>query len=503
MTVPKPLYIAPLAWLRPFVLLALALLSLASTAWAGREQRSVVISITLEPDSHDPTTSPTSAIGEIVHYNVFEGLVKIQENGTVAPLLAQSWQVDEQGKRYTFALRRGVIFHDGSVFDAQAVRFTLERALAPDSPNKAKKALFDNIARFETPNAHTLVLHLHHADGNTLFRLGESTAVILHPASADKAATSPIGTGPYRFVDWKKGWGVTLAKFHAYRHAAQIKLEQAVFRFTPNPVKHTELVREVDVFYNTVSQDSRRFRFNPNYQVLSGPSNGKTMLAINHRRPPLNDVRVRQAITHAIDREAFIQQVLAGQGQSIGSHFSPTDTGYVHLSGAYPYDPARARALLQQAGVALPLQLSITLPPAAYARTGGPVIAAALAEVGIVATLVPVDWGQWLGGTFKGDFELSLINHVEPLDYQIYADPSYYFGYDSAEFRDLVQRHGTSTHPRERQRLFMAMQRHLAADAVNAWIFTPQVSTVARKGLRGLWMNYPISVHDIGALSWD
>ena len=503
MTVPKPLYIAPLAWLRPFVLLALALLSLASTAWAGREQRSVVISITLEPDSLDPTTSPTSAIGEIVHYNVFEGLVKIQENGTVAPLLAQSWQVDEQGKRYTFALRRGVIFHDGSVFDARAVRFTLERALAPHSPNKAKKALFDNIARFETPDPHTLVLHLHHADGNLLFRLGESPAAILHPASAAQAASHPIGTGPYQFVAWKKGWGVTLTKFAAYRYASQIKIAHATLRFLPSAVTQTELVDKVDVFYNLATHDTRRFRFNQNYQVLTGPSNGKAMLAINHRRPPLNDVRVRQALTHALDREAFIRQVLQGQGQPIGSHFSPTDTGYVHLSSVYPYDPARARALLKEAGVALPLALSITLPPAVYAHAGGPVVVAALAQVGITATLVPVTWAQWLDGTFKGDFDLTLINHVEPLDYQIYADPGYYFGYDSAEFRDLVLRHGASTQPRERQRLFMAMQRHLAADAVNAWIFTPQVSTVARKGLRGLWMNYPISVHDIAALSWD
>lgn len=484
---------------------ALALLaSMAAPVWAARADNSVVFSIALEPDSLDPTTSPTGTIGEVVHYNVFEGLVKIQENGEVAALLAQSWKVDAQGLRYTFALRPGVKFHDGAVFDAAAVRFTLERAQAAGSTNKAKKALFDNIARLETPDPLTVVLHLHHADSSTLFRLGECTAAILHPASAAQAATHPVGTGPYRFVGWKKGWGVTLAKSATYRNRAQVKVEQATFRFIPSEaLAQGEGASDVDVFFNLATQDSSRFRFNQAYQVLIGTSTGKALLAMNHRRAPLNDARVRQAITHAIDREAFIREVLDGQGRAIGSHFSPTDPGYVHLSGVYPYDPSRARALLQQAGVGAPLALTITLPPTWYARTGGPVIAAALAEVGIVATLVPVDWAQWLAGTFKGEFELSLINHVEPLDYQIYTDPDYYFGYDSAAFRSLVARHGAAAHPRERQRLFAQMQRHLAADAVNAWIFAPQVSTVARKGLKGLWMNYPVIVHDIAALSWE
>lgn len=402
-----------------------------------------------------------------------------------------------------FLARQGVKFHDGAVFDAAAVRFSLERAKAVDSTNKAKRALFDNIAHFDTPDPYTVVLHLHNADSNTLFRLGECTAAILHPASAAQAATHPVGTGPYRFADWRKGWGITLVKSENYRHAAQVKIERVTFRFIPDPGAQAGLESQIDVFFNIATRDANQFRFNRNYQVLIGASSGKAMLAINNRRKPLDDVRVRQAITHAIDREAFIQDVLEGRGRAIGSHFSPTDAGYINLAGVYPYDPARARRLLKEAGVKLPLALTLTLPPTPYALIGGPVIAAALAQVGIVAKLEPVPWSQWLAGPFRGQFDLTLINHVEPLDYQIYADPGYYFGYDSAAFRDLASRHSASTHPRERQMLFADMQRHLAADAVNAWIFAPQVSTVARKGLKGLWMNYPISVHDIAALAWE
>ena len=211
----------------------------------------------------------------------------------------------------------------------------------------------------------------------------------------------------------------------------------------------------------------------------------------------------RKAISHAIDRETFIREVLDGRGKAIGSHFSPTDAGYVHLAGMYPYDPARARALLQEAGVRLPLKMTLTLPPTPYARAGGPVVAADLAKVGIVHTLEQVEWPQWLAGAFKGQFDMTLINHVEPLDYQIYTDPAYYFGYDSAPFRSLVERHAASINARERQMLFVEIQRHLAKDAANAWIFAPQISTVLRKGIKGVWMNYPIFAHDIAAMRWE
>ena len=214
-------------------------------------------------------------------------------------------------------------------------------------------------------------------------------------------------------------------------------------------------------------------------------------------------MRVRRAITHAIDRDGFIRRILEGRGTVIGSHFSPSDAGYLHLASLYPYDPERARALLREAGVVAPLRLELALPPPSYARLGGQFVAEHLARVGIEVRLKHMEWGQWLAGPFKGDFDMTLINHVEPLDYAIYTDPQYYFGYDSADFRALAQRYAEAVQPRERQRLFGQLQRHLAQDAVNAWIFAPQIDVVRRKGLRGVWMDYPIFVHDVAAMSWN
>ena len=495
-------------WARCLAILAsltLCVLGLAPLAQAQTAPRGVSINISLEPDSLDPTMSSGASVAQVVHTTVLEGLMKIEENGATTPLLAESWSKDPDGKAYTFRLRRGVYFHDGAPFDASAVRFSFERAKAPGSTNKGRKSLFDNIVRIDTPDPRTVVLMLAHPDVNLLFRLGESGAVILHPDSAAQAATWPVGTGPYRFEQWARGRHITLVKADSYREPKKVRIAQATFRFIHDPVAQAAAVQagEIDIFFNFATHNVRRFQGDSRYHVLVGSSSGKGMLALNHRRKPLDDVRVRRAISHAIDREAFIRDVLEGRGKAIGSHFTPTDAGYVHLAGTYPYDPERARALLKEAGVKTPLQLTLSLPPTPYARMGGTVVAADLAKVGIEVRMDLLEWGQWLSGPFKGQFDLTLINHVEPLDYQIYTDPQYYFGYDSPAFRSLVERHATSSNARERQMLFVDIQRHLANDAANAWIFAPQVGTVARKGLRGVWMNYPIFVHDIGAMRWE
>ena len=140
-----------------------------------------------------------------MHYNILEGLTKINVDGSVTPLLAESWSVEPDGKSYTFKLRKGIKFQDGEPFDAAAVKFSFERAKAEGSTNKAKKAVFDNIASITAVDAHTVILTLNNADGTMPFRLGENTAVILSPKSAATTATKPVGTGPYTFDSWQKG----------------------------------------------------------------------------------------------------------------------------------------------------------------------------------------------------------------------------------------------------------------------------------------------------------
>src|SRR5690606_37983982 len=224
---------------------------------------------------------------------------------------------------------------------------------------------------------------LRHRDPHLLYRLGENPAVILHPASAARAAEAPVGTGPFRFERWDKGQAITLVKWPDYRNAATVRLERAVFRFVNSFVDNTELPPEVDVFFNFATRTVLRNRLNERYQMLTGGSSSKALLALNNRHAPLDDLRVRRAINHAIDRAAVIHQVLEGRGDPIGSHYAPTESGYLHLADRYPHDPPRARALLAEAGITDRLRLTLTLPPTPYARDGGKVIAQQLAAAGI------------------------------------------------------------------------------------------------------------------------
>jgi peptide/nickel transport system substrate-binding protein len=214
-------------------------------------------------------------------------------------------------------------------------------------------------------------------------------------------------------------------------------------------------------------------------------------------------VRVRRAGAAAIDRKAIIDGAMEGFGAPIGSHLVPSDAGYIDLTGMNPYNPERAAALLKEAGVSLPLNVTLSLPPPQYARKGGEIIAAQLAKVGINAKIENVEWAQWLAGPFKGNFDLTIINHVEPLDYATaYADPNYYFGYDSARFRGFVATLAATSDQREKARLWRDIQRQLADDAVNAFLWNPAQVAVFKRGLRGLWNSSPIFANDMATVSW-
>ncbi len=488
------------------LLASLPVLASALPAAAQARKDSVVLGMVLEPPGLDPTEAPSAAIGEIVHYNIFEGLTKIEPDGAVTPLLAESWRVAEGGQRVTFVLRQGVKFSDGKPFTAQAVKFSFERAKAASSTNKAKKTLFDNIQRIELAEAGSVTLVLARADALLPFRLGENTAVILHPDSATSAATQPVGTGPYKLASWNKGSAVTLVKWDGHRDAARVALKKVVFRFIDDPAAQVAalLAGDVDAFPRFSALPAvKQLQKDKRYTVQIGSTSGKGILAINNRKKPFDDVRVRRALAHAIDRKAFIVGAEEGLGTPIGSHFVPSDLGYQDLTGVTPYDPARARALLKEAGVSTPLKVTLTLPPVAYARKGGEIVAAQLAQVGVVAKIENVEWAQWLAGPFKGHFDLTIINHVEPLDYATaYADPAYYFGYDSAEFRGLVATLGVTSDYKEKGRLWREIQRLPATDAVNVFIWNPAQVAVFKRGLRGVWSNSPIAANDMAAVSW-
>jgi len=490
------------------VLLSSAAAMLALPVAHAQARDSLVLGMTLEPPGLDPTLGAASAIAEIVHYNVFETLTKIGADGRVSPLLAQSWEISPDLKTYTFRLRPGLRFHNGEPCDAAAVKFSFERAAGEKSANKDKR-VFANIALLATPAPDTVVIGLKSIEPDFLFLLGQATAIIVEPKSAAGNATQPVGTGPYQLAQWARGASLTLKAWPGYRGAAAVAtLKRVQFRFISEPAAQVAalLSGDVDVFPRVAAARSlAQFKAQPQrYQVLVGASRAKTILAINHRKKPLDDVRVRRAIALAIDRQAVIEAAADGYGVAIGSHYVPGALGYVDTTAINPYDPERARALLKEAGVALPLELSLKLPPTPYARQGGEVVAAQLAKVGIKARIENIEWAQWLSGVYANKaFDLTLIAHVEPYDLGNFAKPGYYWGYESAAFNALYQRILNAPREAERAQLLGEAQRLIAQDAVAAYLYQPQWITVAKRGLKGLWTDMPIFANDLAALSWE
>ena len=470
---------------------------------AQTRKDAVTLGMTLEPPGLDPTAGAASSIGEVVLYNVLEPLTKINADGSVSPLLAESWEVSPDLKTTTFRLRRGVKFQNGEPFNAAAVKFSFDRAGSDKSTNKDKRT-FAALST-QVVDEHTVVVINQDIEPDLLFLLGQATAVIVEPKSAATNATQPVGTGPYQLGQWNRGASITLTAWPGYRAAANVKIRRATFRFIPDPAAQVAalLAGDVDVFPRVTPRSLAQFKSNARFQVVVSGSRAKTILAMNHARKPLQDVRVRRAIAAAIDRRAVIEGAGDGLGVPIGSHYVPGAFGYIDTTGINPYDPDKARRLLAEAGVKTPLALTMTLPPTPYARQGGEVIAAQLAQVGITARLQNVEWAQWLSGTYGSkNYDLTLISHVEPFDLGNFAKPDYYWGYQSPKFNALYDQIKNATRPADRARLLGDAQRLLAEDSVHAFLYQPQWVTVAQKNLRGLWKDMPVFVNDLAALSW-
>lgn len=491
---------------RDFALTSIAGASLASAPLTALAQRkdAIVLAMALEPPGLDPTAGAASAIAEIVQYNVFETLTKINADGTVSPLLAESWEVSPDLKTFTFKLRRGVKFSNGEPFNAQTVKFSYDRAADAKSTNKDKRN-FQNMEAVRVVDDHTVVVILKTIEPDFLFLMGQATAIMVEPKTVATNATQPVGTGPYVLSNWAKGSSVTLTKSPSYRNPQQAKINRVTFRFISDPAAQVAalLSGDVDAFPRVAAARSMgQFKGNPKYQVILAGSRAKTILAINNKKKPLDDVRVRRAIAAAIDRKAVIQGAADGYGAPIGSHYVPGALGYVDTTGVNPYNPDKARALLAEAGVKN-LELSLILPPPPYARQGGEVIASLLSKVGITAKLQNVEWAQWLSGVYNNkNYDLTIISHVEPFDLGNFAKEGYYWNYESPKFKEIFNNINNAPNQKERARWLGEAQKLIANDSVHAFLYQPQWITVANSRVRGLWKDMPVFVNDVASLSW-
>jgi peptide/nickel transport system substrate-binding protein len=483
------------------LLTALLLLAALGSQAANR----VTIGMQLEPPILDPTANPAAAISEILYGNVFEGLVRFAADGSVEPKLAASWEVSDDGLSYVFHLVQGVRFHDGTAFDAAAAKFSLDRAREPGSANPQKSRL-SKIRDVAVVDPDTLRISLRQRSGGLLQSLAFGAFVMISPRSAAANAVQPIGTGPYRFLGWRRGDSITLVRNADY-WGSLANLSEASFKFITDPgAAYAALMAgDVDAFSNYPAPESfAQFAADPRFAVFAGTTEMETVLALNERVAPLGNRDVRRAIAYALDRSAIIEGAMFGYGTPIGSHYPPRNPAYVDLTGVYPHDVAKAKALLATSGYPRGFSVTLKLPPPSYARRGGEIVAAELAQAGIRVRIENLEWAQWLDQVFtQHDFDMSIVGHAEPLDYDIYGRDDYYFGYSSPEFKALLAALDDTIDVARRRDLLQQIQRKLADDAVNGFLFQYPRLAVWNAQLKDLGFDNVLGVVDLRSAHID
>ena len=481
-------------------------IALTSALIAGQAlaEGSLIVAMQLEPPHLDPTSAAAGAIDSVAYSNIFEGLTRFMGDGAVVPGLAESWEISDDGLVYTFKLHDGVKFHDGTTMDGEDVKFSLDRARAEDSAN-AQKALFAGISDVTVVDPLTVQVTLGEPNGNFLFNMAWGDAVIVAPESIADIKTSPIGTGAFKFAGWVQGDKIDIERNPDYWGTPAI-LDKATFKFISDPTAAFAAVmaEDVDVFISFPAPENLpQFEADPRFQVLVGSTEGETILSTNNKQPPFDNVKVREALAHAIDRQAIIDGAMFGYGTPIGTHFAPHNPAYVDLTGNSAYDPELSKKLLAEAGFPDGFETTLHLPPPSYARRGGEIIAAQLAEVGIKAEITNVEWAQWLETVFRGkNFGLTIVSHTEPMDIGIYARPEYYFQYDNKTLQDLMTKLNATTDPAKRTELLQQAQTIISEDYVNGYLFQLAALSVAKAGVQGLWVNAPTQATDLTAVSW-
>jgi ABC-type transport system substrate-binding protein/ABC-type dipeptide/oligopeptide/nickel transport system permease component len=488
---------SPLDWVaRAWLLLLLGLMGLPASAATVR------VALQLEPTTLDPTSGASAAIGEVTYRTLFEGLTTLDATGEPVPLLATSWSAAPDARSYLFHLRPGVHFSEGRPFDASVARASLMRAIRPGSTNP-QAAELGEIAGVDVLDPLTIRIRLSRPDAGLPGTLARPGAVMV-PTPVGELATHPIGTGPFRLADWQRGDRLTLTRNPGYWGASPA-IAGISYRFIAEPAAAYAAVRThaVDLFPDYPAPENLdQLRADPSLRVSVRPSEGEVILAFNNQWGPLRDIRVRRALSMPIDRRAIINGAMFGYGAPIGSHFPPQDPGYVDLTARYPHDPAAARALLAAAGYPHGFPVTLTLPPPSYARRSGEIVAAQLRAIGLAVTVLPVEWPTWLARVYGAhDFQLTIVNHAEPGDYDIYGRPDYYFGYDGRAVAALLDRLRATADPAARRGLLASIQRRIADDAANGFLFEFPHFQVADARLRHVWANTPLQAVDFSTVT--
>lgn len=441
-----------------------------------------------DPRSFDPNDLGDE-IAQSLAPSLYSTLVNLDTEGRFLPDLAASWTVADGGRTYIFHLRKGVVWHDGRPFGSRDVRFTLERLR--DRRSVSHEAV-RRIVSIETPDDLTVVLRLREPWAPFLATLAWGGTYILprHASAGDK----PVGTGPFRFATRVPGERVVLEANRRFFRPGPF-LDRLLFLVVPDSSQAAErLVRgEADYTITRIpSLQLPRLERSPGLRVVTLPSSSRIFCAFNLRRPPLGDVRVREAINRAIDRSDLVRRALHGYGAPGFGFYTPSVAwAYNGDAHAPPLDRERARALLAEAGPRRELELVI--PALAPIDEISRLLREQLAEVGLEVRITTLPFHAWSDRVIRNrDFDLTLMSGThgpdpENLSFRFNsrtANPN--LGYANPELDAVLQAGAAAMDLQERARSYHRAQEILARDLPIAPLAEAVAVSVSRRNVRGL-----------------
>jgi peptide/nickel transport system substrate-binding protein len=496
---------------------------------AGRD---LVVGLGGDATSLNPVVA-TDGISYTVEWPIFDSLLELDASLNVKPLLAESWEASRDGLTYTFKLKKGVTWHDGKPFTARDVAFTFYSVLDP-KVTTPHRAYFDALAGFpeltakenpkkpeelavrpiEVVDDHTVRFRLRYPSGSFLAVLVNPRAGIVpeHLLKGQDLNTAefnrkPVGTGPFKLVEWRRAERVVLEANDKY-HGGRPALNRVIFRIIPDAVVLLQELRSggVDLIENPPLTEVARLKQTAGLKVLTADNTSYTYLGWRQDVAPFTDLRVRRALNHAVDVPSMIKEVLQGYAAPATGQFPPSSWAYDASVKPYPYDPARARSLLAEAGFkpgadgilvkdGKPFTFTIRHDVANQTvKDTAVIVQEYLKRVGVDARLEPLDWPTFVKKLFASEFEGIVVNWTnhhdpDPFAYTIWHSSQWkgrnFAHYKNPRVDELLESARRTAVVAERKKFYGEFSKVLMEDAPYVFLYFPQQVYVTRQGYEG------------------
>ncbi|GAO76328.1 peptide ABC transporter oligopeptide-binding protein [Meiothermus ruber H328] len=490
--------------IRFWLTLGLALL----LSWALAQTRTLIIAQGTDPTSLDAPLATDSPSGTVVSH-VVETLFEYTPDGKIVPLLVERYSFSSDRKTLTLFLRKGIKFHDGTDFNAEAVKFNLERLISPELASSFAFLLRGRVSAFEVVDSHTLRLRMPEPFAPVLAHLSHGSTGIQSPTAIRRLGAgyrdNPVGTGPYKFDRWQKGQFVELVRNEEY-WGKKPAIERLRFLAVPEATTRIALVEtgQAHVAVRVPPQDVQRLSARPEIEVINTPSVRTIFFYFNQAKKPFDDVRVRKAINHAINKEEIVKFVLGGFGRASDAPISPGIFGYTKI-GSYEYNPNLARQLLAQAGYNAqnPLRFTIHSPNGRYLQDirVAEAVQSQLRAVGVQAQIQTLEWGAYLAASNqprdRNEFQMAMLGWgtvTGDADYGLFglfhssqqAPNGFNRGfYSNPRLDRILEQARVATNPQARQQLYRTAMQIIYNDAPWAFLHSEQQVTAIRREVQG------------------